>query len=165
MTTRIGLALALLLTALFFSPLTQAQNKPSVAPVPYHSAAQVSADPEGSHAIGLFTEVPAGKRLVVQYLSLFVRVSNAPTELTQMTCLISGRGIGRDEIGNPVITSHFVQLESWLDTILHSAAYTAGGPMTMYLEPGPIEVDCSAGVRNHPVQELQANLTGELISR
>lgn len=166
MNTRIALVLMPLLTAALFAPRMEAQNKPSVAPIPFQTSAfdEPTEDPEQENAVGTFRrEVPAGKQLVVQHVSLFVLASNVDHELTQAKCLVGGRGV--DENGNSATVFHIVQLESRLNPNVSSESFTGGGPLTMYLEAGPVAVECSPGVRGHRMSGLQAYLTGELISK
>jgi hypothetical protein len=113
---------------------------------------------------GIFSEeVPAGKRLVVEHVSLNVFGLDITEELVLANCVITGRGL--DSKGNPQDVQHFIPLTSRANLAARRESLTGGGPLTMRLEPGPISVTCSSGTDGQNLAVLQSHLSGELVSQ
>ena len=165
---------AALVMATGFSPTASqlhAQNKPSTAArIPFYSHANgEKLNGREDTQIAVFEkEVPQGKRLVAQYVSLTVDVritvvDNTPIESIGATCILSGRGVGVDAAGNPNLVRHVLPL-----TVSRrsggSEMLTAGLQTAIYLEPGPHGVLCSAGTGTASVSGLQIFVSGELVA-
>ena len=149
-----------LMTTMVAAPQGRAHNK---APVPFHASAAGDATVDEA-VIGVFSqEVPAGRRLVVQHLSLNAFGLDITEELVLASCLISGSGL--DANGNAQDVSHFIPLTSSANLLTRRASVTGGGPLTMHLEAGPIRVTCDSGADGQNLVSLQAHLSGELVSR
>ena len=145
-----------LMTVLVATPQDHGQNK---APIPFHA----SAGGDAPLPVVFSQEVPVGKRLVVQHLSLNAFGLNITEELVLASCLVSGSGL--DSNGNAQDVSHFILLNSSLNLATKRASLNGGGPLTMYLEAGPIRVTCNSGADRQDLVSLQAHLSGELVSR
>ena len=157
--TRIRIAL-MFAAAVVAAPEVQAQSK---APIPFHASAAGGATLDETQT-GVFSEeVPVGKRLVVQHVSLNVLGLDITEELVLANCLITGRGL--DSNGNAQAVSHFIPLASRLNLAAKRESLTGGGQLTMHLEAGPISVTCSSGVGGQNVAALQAHLSGELVAK
>ena len=152
--------IALMLAAFLFTPSVDAQRKASI---PFHVSA-VGDTTLDETLTGVFSEeVPAGKRLVVQHVSLNVFGLDITEELVLANCMITGRGL--DSKGNAQDVQHFIPLTSRANLAARRESLTAGGPLTMRLEPGPISVTCSSGTDGQNLTVLQAHLSGELVSQ
>ena len=153
--------IALMFTAVLAAvPQVHAQRN---AAIPFHASAAGDVAVEET-LIGVFSEeVPVGKRLVVQHVSLNVFGTDITEELVLASCLITGRGL--DSNGNPQAVSHFIPLTSRLNLAARRESLTGGGPLTMRLEAGPVSVTCSSGADRQNLTSLQAHLSGELVSK
>ena len=153
--------IALMVTAvLVAAPSVHAQRR---AAFPFHVSALGDATLDET-LTGIFSEeVPAGKRLVVQHVSLNVLGLDITEELVLANCVITGRGL--DSKGNSQDVQHFIPLTSRANLAARRESLTGGGPLTMRLEPGPISMTCSSGTDGQNLALLQAHLSGELISK
>lgn len=150
--------IVLMLTAFLVTPSVHAQR----ASIPFHVSAIGGATVETLTAI-FSEEVPAGKRLVVQHVSLNVFGLDITEELVLANCMITGKGL--DSKGNTQDVQHFIPLTSRANLAARRESLTGGGPLTMRLEPGPISVTCSSGTDGQKLTLLQAHLSGELVSK
>ena len=159
MMTKVEIA-SMFTAVLFAAPSVHSQHRASI---PFHVSA-IGDTTLNETLTGIFSEeVPAGKRLVVQHLSLNVFGLDITEELVLANCVITGRGL--DSKGNSQDVQHFIPLTSRANLAARRESLTGGGPLTMRLEPGPISVTCSSGTDGQNLTVLQAHLSGELVSR
>jgi hypothetical protein len=159
MMTKVQMALAMA-AVVFAAPQAEAQRKASI---PFHVSA-VSNTPATETLSGVFSEeVPVGKRLVVEHLSLLVFSLDVTEELSLANCMITGRGL--DSKGGPQDVQHFIPLVTQGNLATRRVSLTGGGPLTMRLEAGPISVTCSSGSDGQNLAVLQAHLSGELVTK
>ena len=152
--------IALMFTAFLVTPPLNAQRRASI---PFHVSA-IGDSTLDETLTGIFSEeVPAGKRLVVQHVSLIVFGVDITEELVLANCMITGRGL--DSKGDSQDVQHFIPLTSRANLAARRESLTGGGPLTMRLEPGPISVTCSSGTDGQNLTVLQAHLSGELVSK
>jgi hypothetical protein len=142
------------------APQVEAQRRVAV---PFHVSA-AGDGPVNETLTGVFSEeVPAGKRLLVQHVSVNIFGLDVTQELVLANCVITGRGL--DSNGNPQGVQHFIPLTSRANLAARRESLTGGGPLTMRLEPGPINVTCSSGTDGQNLDSLQAHLSGELVAK
>ena len=159
MTTRTRIAL-MFTAGLTAAPQVHAQRH---AAIPFHASAVGDATLDET-LTGVFSgEVPVGKRLVVQHVSLIVLAAEITEELVLASCMITGTGL--DSNGNAQAVSHFIPLTSRLNLAARRGSLTGGGPLTMRLEAGPISMACSSGADRQNLTFLEAHLSGELVSK
>jgi hypothetical protein len=167
-------AFAVLAAFVGAAPPLHAQSKPSSsARIPFFSDAvgEPLNEREDTQIAVFKDEVPAGKRLVVQFVSVSGRGSvtltdnDPPEELIFAKCHITGRGIGVDSSGNPRLVRHLLPLVSRRIPSQGTETFTAAAEVTIYLEPGPHGVLCSSGSSGSRFGGLEAFVTGELVSQ
>jgi hypothetical protein len=152
--------IALMFTAVLVAgPQVHAQRR---AAIPFHASA---VDGGGVETLtGIFSqEVPVGKRLLVQHVSLNILALDIAEELVLANCFITGKGT--DSNGNVQDVTHFLPLTSRLNLAARRESLTGGGPLTMRLDAGPVSVTCSSGADRQNLSSLQAHLSGELVSK
>jgi hypothetical protein len=145
----------------------QAQNnKPvSSAPVPVQITLPITAFTQtGETVSSVFAQdVPAGKRLIVQHLSVSFVIQNVTEELAFASCEITGTSL--DVNGTEQGAKHIIPLTSRLDAAGGVEGFSAGQEMTWYVEPGPIRLICRAGFQGLVSSGLQGNISGTLIPK
>ena len=143
-----------------------AQNKGvSTAPVPVQITLPITAFTQtGETVSSLFAqEVPAGKRLIVQHLSVSFVVQNVTEQLAFASCEISGKSL--DVNGTEQAARHIIPLTSQLEVGGGVEGFSAGQEMTWYVEPGPMSLSCRAGFQGLVSSGLQGNISGTLIPK
>ena len=159
MMTKVQMALSFV-AVMLAAPPAEAQRK---AAIPFHVSAISNTGPTETLS-GVFSEeVPAGKRLLVEHLSLMVFGLDITEELVLANCQITARGL--DSKGNLQDVQHFIPLVSRVNLAARRESLTGGGPLTMRLEAGPISVSCSSGSDGQNLTLLQAHLSGELVTK
>ena len=106
-----------------------------------------------------FATVPQGKRLVMQYVSLQATTLNASFEIPVACRIETGPGEFTDPKLDLVVTSKRLFGFTGLDSHL------AGGPITLYGEPGDVVVaSCNAlSQQENKLQTLSGTLVGYLV--
>lgn len=167
---------ALVMATAFLPTVSQvhAQNKPSTAArIPFYSHANgEKLNGRDDTQIAVFeNDVPQGKRLVVQFISLSVSASitvvdNLPVEPVGANCFLSGRGIGVDAAGNPNLVRHLLPMTTSRRSVSGASETLTGGlQTTIYLEPGPHGVLCTAGTGAGRLSGLEIFVSGELVAQ
>lgn len=139
-------AIVLLLTVTVFPALSFAQGGPKAEPIPYHSSANGN-----SSNLNVFASasvaVPAGKRLIVEYVSLTLVLSSGNAPYTT-TCQIRGVGAAPDY----AVRAHYLNLHERSNGT-NGVVFTASDPVKMYLEDGSTpEIICEIGITGISLQ-------------
>ena len=149
MMTKVQIA-SVFTAVLVAAPSLYAQRKASI---PFHVSALGDTTLDET-LTGVFSEeVPAGKRLVVQHVSLNVFGLDITEELVLANCMITGRGL--DSKGNSQDVQHFIPLTS-------RANLATGRILTVEdrcVGAWTIGVTCSSN-RGQNLAVLQAHLSG-----
>jgi hypothetical protein len=141
--------------------MTRAQEAPSRVPF-FAEVTNFTGPEEAGWALPFSQNVPSGKRLIIQHVSVrFLTSSFIPQQPIQAYCQVSGNGRTVSGRAQPVYA--FVPLLRFNDT--NTYAFTGAGPLTLYLEPGPIGIMCTSGLNGFNLRSLQASIVGELVPR
>ena len=126
--------------------------------IPFHTrAVNLEGNGRPDIAANFVDSIPAGKRLVVQYVSLKFDGSTSLSPVSGAVCEIDGSGFG---LGANGFFRHFIPLNVQQST---AASFTAGQALTLNLNSGAITISCSGG--NSVASQLFAELTGLLITK
>ena len=146
---------AIFAVAIVVAPAAFAQggkNAPA-APIPYHSF--VGGDSLNlSVGANADVPVPAGKRLIVEYVSLFLDTPTATVQ-SYMNCQIRGLGPNATE------RAHYIPVQDRSNGI-NSTRYTGAGPVKMYLEAGDVDMYCDSGTNGFSLS-LRGWISGQLV--
>ncbi|MFB3920782.1 MAG: hypothetical protein ACE145_03625 [Terriglobia bacterium] len=130
----------------------------TTGPVPYQSQKTSGVFTTSNKQLALPDEVPAGKRLIVEHVSVVFQVSSSTTD-AQSYCYILGNTPG--SVASPT-GSQFIPLQSRVDAT--KTIFFAGSPLKIYFDAGQVKVDCVVTDDATNEKNYVVNVSGQLVS-
>jgi hypothetical protein len=154
------LVCGIILVGFLAATLAHSKSKPAPVEVSPKEPFQVKKsvfNPESKIELE-FATVPQGKRLVMQYVSLKATTLNASLEILVACRIETGPGEITDPTLDLVVTSKRLFDITALDS------HIAGGPISLYGEPGDVVVaSCNALGQQNELFALSGTLVGYLV--